>query len=120
MTEDNTPETPMADDKNNQTPLEKFQRLATARSGDAAKKFKLLRNLASSAYQIDSKLAQEIVNNLAKELEDLKIKWKLIENPNKKARKKSVVSTTVKEETTEDDTSEDPTEELLASMADVE
>lgn len=111
-------------DKTNQTPLEKFQRLASARGEKAAKEFKLLGNLAASAYEIDPKLAQDIVNNLASKLEELKIRWKLIENPNKKTRKKSTnpgsSTTTAEPEVEEKAENPEDASELLASMADVD
>lgn len=94
-------------EKTSQTPLEKFKRLAQARSNAAKKQFKLLKNLAASAYDIDETMAQEIVETLSSEIEELKVKWKLVENPNK--RKKKTVEVSEKE-------SGDP--ELLTAMVD--
>lgn len=98
--------------KTQQSPLEKFQRLAQARYDDCKKKFKLLKNLAASAYEIDQNMAEEIIESLTKEIEELKERW----NSTGKRRKRKADEKIEEIEETPSETNNE--QSILSSMVD--
>lgn len=77
--------------------LEKFTRLATKRFNDPTygvkHSLKLLQNLGSPAYEVDPVLANTLVNELAAQIEVLKVRWGIIkvEKPKRVKKEKEAV-----------------------------
>jgi hypothetical protein len=62
-------------DLQNETPRERFQRLAPARTTAALKRIQLLSNLASSSYEFTPSEASQIIEALFDAVHDLKRKF---------------------------------------------
>lgn len=59
-----------------ETPEQKFKRLATARVNNALKKIKLIGNLAAPAYRYTEEEVTKIIQNLKFAVEEIEAKFK--------------------------------------------